>query len=131
VRQEEAKGRRAMRRFMIADDSAVICKVAKRILTGLDYLVIEASNAGEAMIMCDAQLPDVLCVDAGMTGALDLISSVRQMEGGADVRIYYLMIEKEFKQMMAGKRAGVDDFLLKPFDRRSLTEAFAPYAAAA
>jgi two-component system chemotaxis response regulator CheY len=49
-----------MRRFMIADDSAVICKVAKRILTGLDYLVIEASNAGEAMIMCDAQLPDIL-----------------------------------------------------------------------
>ncbi|WP_339762294.1 response regulator [uncultured Hoeflea sp.] len=120
-----------MRRFMIADDSAVICKVAKRIMTGLDYLVIEASNAGEAMIMCDAQLPDVLCVDAGMTGALDLISSVRQMEGGSDVRIYYLMIEKEFKQMMAGKRAGADDFLLKPFDRRSLTEAFAPYAAAA
>ena len=66
-----------------------------------------------------------------MTGALDLISSVRQMEGGKDVRIFYLMIEKEFKQMMAGKRAGADDFLLKPFDRRSLTEAFAPYAVAA
>jgi CheY-like chemotaxis protein len=67
-----------MRRFMIADDSAVICKVAKRILTGLDYLVIEASNAGEAMIMCDAQLPDILCV-----------------------RIFYLMIEKEFAQHVA------------------------------
>jgi two-component system chemotaxis response regulator CheY len=32
---------------------------------------------------------------------------------------------------MAGKRAGADDFLLKPFARRSLPEAFAPYAAAA
>jgi len=120
-----------MRRLMIADDSAVICKVAKRILTGLDFLVVEASNAGEAMIMCDAQLPEVLLVDAGMTDALELISSVRQMDGGKDVRIHYLMIEKEFKQMMAGKRAGADDFLLKPFDRRSLTEAFAPYAIAA
>jgi two-component system chemotaxis response regulator CheY len=99
-----------MRRLMIADDSAVICKVAKRILTGLDYLVIEASNAGEAMIMCDASFPRCCCVDAGMTGALDLISSVRQMEGGKDVRIHYLMIEKEFKQMMAGKRAGADGF---------------------
>ncbi|WP_394688100.1 PleD family two-component system response regulator [Hoeflea sp.] len=120
-----------MRRLMIADDSAVICKVAKRILTGLDYLVIEASNAGEAMIMCDAELPEVLLVDSGMTGALDLISAVRQMEGGKDVQIHYLMIEKEFKQMMVGKRAGADGFLLKPFDRRTLSEAFAPYAAAA
>ncbi|EDQ34328.2 Response regulator [Hoeflea phototrophica DFL-43] len=120
-----------MRRLMIADDSAVICKVAKRILTGLDYLVVEASNAGEAMIMCDAELPEVLLVDSGMTGALDLISAVRQMEGGKDVQIHYLMIEKEFKQMMIGKRAGADGFLLKPFDRRTLTEAFAPYAAAA
>ena len=83
------------------------------------------------MIMCDAELPDVLCVDAGMTGALELIASVRQMNGGKNVRIHYLMIEKEFKQMMAGKRAGADDFLLKPFDRRSLTEAFAPHAIAA
>src|SRR5690606_6973040 len=96
-----SKRRAAMRRLMIADDSAVICKVAKRILTGLDFLVIEASNAGEAMIMCDAQLPEVLLVDAGMTDALELISSVRQMDGGKDVRIHYLMIEKEFKQMMA------------------------------
>lgn len=120
-----------MRRLMIADDSAVICKVAKRILTGLEYLVIEASNADEAIIMCDAELPEVLLVDAGMTGALDLISSVRKINGGQQVRIHYLMIEKDFKQMMAGKRAGADDFLLKPFDRSSLTEAFAPYAAAA
>lgn len=120
-----------MRRLMIADDSAVICKVAKRILTGLDFLVVEASNAGEAMIMCDAELPDVILVDAGMVSALDLIASIRQMEGGKNVRIYYMMIEREFKQMMAGKRAGADDFLLKPFDRRILTEVFAPYALAA
>ena len=113
-----------MRRLMIADDSAVICKVTKRILTGLDYLVIEASNSGEAMIMCDADLPDYLIVDAGMPGALDLVASVRGQEGGGNVYIYYLLVENELKTMMAGKRAGVDDFLFKPFDRQILSAVF-------
>lgn len=113
-----------MRRLMIADDSAVICKVAKRILTDMDYLVVEASNSGEAMIMCDAQLPDVLIVDAGMPGATDLVASVRGQEGGSDVRIYYLLVENDLKTMMAGKRAGVNDFLFKPFDRQMLRTVF-------
>jgi len=109
----------------------VICKVAKRILTGLDFLVVEASNAGDAMMMCDAHLPEIMIVDAGMVGALDLISSVRAAEGGKGVRIYYCLIENDFKQMMTGKRTGADDFLLKPFDRKLLTATFGRYAEAA
>ncbi|PWV95819.1 two-component system chemotaxis response regulator CheY [Hoeflea marina] len=120
-----------MRRLMIADDSAVICKVAKRILSGMDFLVVETSNTGEAMIMCQAQLPEIMVVDAGMPGALDLITSVRAMNGGKEVRIFYCLIENDLKQMMIGRRAGADEFLLKPFDRRILTAAFAPHALAA
>jgi two-component system, chemotaxis family, chemotaxis protein CheY len=120
-----------MRRLMIADDSAVICKVAKRILTGMDFLVVEASNSGEAMIMCDAQLPEIMIVDAGMPGVLDLIGTVREMEGGKAVHIFYCMIENDLRQMMIGKRAGADEFLLKPFDRKVLSAALGRYAIAA
>jgi Response regulator containing a CheY-like receiver domain and a GGDEF domain len=120
-----------MHRLMIADDSAVICKVAKRILSGMNFLVVEASNSSEAMMMCEAQLPAVMIVDAGMPDALELIASVRQLPGGKNVRIYYCTIENDIKLLMVGKRAGADDFLMKPFDRRTLEATFSRIAEAA
>ncbi|MBW3096277.1 response regulator [Pseudohoeflea coraliihabitans] len=120
-----------MQRLMIADDSAVICKVAKRILTGMNFLVVEASNTGEALEMCEAQLPSVLVVDAGMPDALKLITTVRQMQGGDKVKIFYSTIENDIKVLMVGKRAGADDFLIKPFDRNILETTFGPHALAA
>jgi two-component system, chemotaxis family, chemotaxis protein CheY len=113
-----------MQRLMIVDDSSVIRKVAKRILTGLDFLVSEADTAYQAQMHCQAQLPHILIVDATMPDALDLIASVRQMPNGEQVRIYYCLVEADLKSMMQGKRAGADDFLIKPFDRRILTNTF-------
>ena len=113
-----------MQRLMIVDDSSVIRKVAKRILTGLDFLVSEADTAHQAEMHCQAELPHVLIVDATLPDALDLVASVRNMRGGSSVRIYYCLVEADLKSMMQGKRAGADDFLLKPFDRRVLTTTF-------
>ena len=53
------------------------------------------------------------------------------MPNGKSARIFYCVIEADLKKMMAGKRAGADDFLLKPFDRKILTSVFASFAAAA
>lgn len=120
-----------MHRLMIVDDSSVIRKVAKRILTGLDFLVSEADTAYQAEHHCQAQLPDILVVDATMPDALELIQTVRQMDGGEQVRIYYCLVEADLKSMMQGKRAGADDFLIKPFDRQILTSVFGRFTQAA
>lgn len=120
-----------MRRLMIADEYDIVRKVGKRILSGLNFDVTEASSALEALARCQAELPDVLIVDAGMDGALELISNLRLLPKGKTVRIYYCVIEADLKRMMLGKRAGADDFLLKPFDRKILTSVFANISVAA
>ncbi|MFC3074712.1 response regulator [Shinella pollutisoli] len=120
-----------MQRLMIADGSDVVRKVGKRILSGLDFLVLEASSALEALARCEAELPNILIVDATMDGALELISNVRAMPQGKSVRIYYCVVEADLRKMMMGKRAGADDFLLKPFDRKILTQVFGSLSAAA
>lgn len=120
-----------MQRLMIADGSDVVRKVGKRILSGLDFLVLEASSALEALSRCEAELPNILVVDATMDGALELITAVRAMPQGKAVRIYYCVVEADLKKMMAGKRAGADDFLLKPFDRKILTQVFGNLSIAA
>ncbi|MGH6808190.1 MAG: response regulator, partial [Ensifer adhaerens] len=85
----------------------------------------------EALVRCEAELPNILVVDAGLEGALDLIANIRRLPNGASVRIYYCVVEADLKKMMAGKRAGADDFLLKPFDRKILTSVFASQSMAA
>lgn len=125
------KGNSHMQRFMITDTSDVVRKVGKRILSELDFLVSEAGDGREALMRCRAEMPDYLIVDAGMEGALELIASIRAMPDGKDVKIYYCVIEADLRKLMAGKRAGATDFLLKPFDRKILTAIFGNRAAAA
>lgn len=120
-----------MQRLMIADNSDIVRKVGKRILSELGFLVAEAGGAHEALMRCQAELPNFLIVDASLEGALDLIAAVRGLPEGKNVRIFYCVIEADLKRMMAGKRAGADEFLLKPFDRKILTSVFAGHAAAA
>jgi two-component system, chemotaxis family, chemotaxis protein CheY len=113
-----------MRRLLIVDDSSVIRKVAKRILSDLEFLVSEADSAYQAEMNCQAELPEIVIVDATMDDALELIARIRAMAAGAPVHIVYCLVEADLKSMMQGKRAGADDFLIKPFDRRILTAAF-------
>ena len=113
-----------MRRIIIVDESPVICKVAKKILSSLDFTVVETNSLGQARNYCEAELPDILVVDADMDGSLNLIADVRSQQGGKDIRIVYSLVEADLKRMMAGRRSGASDFLLKPFDRASLTNVF-------
>lgn len=120
-----------MKRLMIADGSDIVRKVGKKILSELGYQVMEASSGREALVRCEKELPDVMIVDAGLDDALNLISNVRALPEGKGVKIYYCVVEAELKVMMAGKRAGASDFLLKPFDREILTKTFGDKAIAA
>lgn len=113
-----------MKRLMIVDGSDIVRKVGRRILTELDFLVSEAHDAGEALERSRAELPDVIIVDAGVEGALELIGALRRLAEDRPLRIFYCLIENDLKKMMIAKRAGASDFLLKPFDRRSLTQIF-------
>ncbi|MCF1470667.1 response regulator [Agrobacterium vitis] len=119
-----------MKNLIIADSSDIVRKVGRKILSELGFGVTEASTAREAMLACETQLPHVIIVDSGLEGALGLITNIRAMPEGKTVRIFYCVIEADLKHMMQGKRAGASDFLLKPFDRKTLTEVFSDREAA-
>ena len=115
-----------MRRCMFVDDSSVIRKVAKRILGGPDLILIEASTGHEAYRMCEADMPDVIIVDAGLpdTSADDLIRRIRAIRSPIIPQVAICLTEVDVPAIMRAKRAGASTFILKPFNRAQLLERF-------
>lgn len=115
-----------MKRCMIVDDSSVIRKVAKRILTGPDLLVVEAGSAGEALTLCSTDMPDIVVADASLpdSDTVDFIRSLMAIEGSSKPRVVLCMTEFDVGAIMRSKRAGACGFILKPFNRPQLLERF-------
>lgn len=115
-----------MKRCMIIDDSSVIRKVAKRILGGPDMAIIEAGSGSEALSMCAAGMPDLIVVDNSLPDmtAVDFIRQAMTMDEDVKPHIMICMIELDIGAIMRAKRAGAKGFILKPFDRAQLLDAF-------
>jgi two-component system chemotaxis response regulator CheY len=115
-----------MKRCMFIDDSSIIRKVAKRILSGPDMVVIEAGSGREALHMCAADMPDIIVVDANLADmeTVDLIRSVRSLTTSVHPQILVSLVEVDAGIIMRAKRAGAQGYLLKPFNRSQLIERF-------
>ena len=115
-----------MKRCLFVDDSSVIRKVAKRILGGSDILVIEAASGLDAIDICAGDMPDVVVVDGALPDmqAADVIRRIRAMESPVRPHILISLVEVDAAAIMRAKRAGAQGYLLKPFNRGQLLEAF-------
>lgn len=115
-----------MKRCMIVDDSSVIRKVAKRILSGSDMSVVEAGSGGEALAMCLADMPEIIVVDANLPD-METVDFIRQAAAiSSPVRPYIAICMTEFDvgAIMRAKRAGAGGYILKPFNRSQLLDRF-------
>ena len=115
-----------MKRCMFVDDSAVIRKVAKRILGGPELLVIEASTGFDAISMCVADMPEIIVVDGALPDmtAEEFIRRVRAIEAPVKPQIAVCLTEVDVGAIMRAKRAGAQGYLLKPFNRPQLLDRF-------
>lgn len=113
-----------MIRLLIADPSETVRETAAAMLSELGFAVTGCRSALDAVARCDAALPDVMIVDASLDGALQLMEGIRLMPGGRSVRLFYSVDQADLRKLMAAKRAGADDFLLKPFESKVLHALF-------
>lgn len=112
-----------MKRCLIADDSAVIRKVARQILERMNFEVLEAENGQEALERCLTYVPDFVLLDWQMpvSGAMEFLSGLRRNTSGRRPHIIYCTTENDPIDISKALAAGADDYLMKPFDRTMLT----------
>ena len=115
-----------MKRCMIVDDSNVIRKVAKRILSSDEMTVIEAASASEALFMCQAAMPNIIVVDESLPDmtAEQFIREAMVMAGPAKPNVVLCLAELNVGTVMRAKRAGAKGYILKPFNRPLLLDRF-------
>jgi two-component system chemotaxis response regulator CheY len=124
---------RRIKRCMIIDDSSVIRKVAKRILSGPEMIVVEAGTGTQALDMCAADMPDVIVVEGVLPdmNAVDFIRQVMAIPARTRPRIMICIPQFDLGAIMRAKRAGAAGFVMKPFNRPQLLERFREIQAAA
>ena len=115
-----------MKRCLFVDDSAVIRKVAKRILGGPDLQIMEAATGFDAISMCAGDMPDIIVVDGALPDmtAVEFIRRVRGIDSPTKPQIAICLTEVDIAAIMRAKRAGAQGYLLKPFNRPQLLDRF-------
>ena len=113
-----------MKTCLLVDDSAVIRKVAARILTGQKLEVVECEDGAQAIVACERAIPDLAIVDSLMTelDGFEVVRAIRRLPDGGRAKIIVTVLESDVATIARVLHAGADTYLMKPFTAALLRE---------
>ena len=106
-------------RALVIDDDQAILRMVSSILKGLGYEVSLASNGLEGLEqLSKLGAPDVVLVDWNMPemNGLEFVKAVRSNSVYADLPLIMVTTELEMPQLALTFDAGVNEYIMKPFD---------------
>src|SRR6202012_2291191 len=86
-----------MRTCLVVDDSSVIRKVARRILEGLDFQIVEAEDGEKALEACQRSMPEAVLLDWNMPvmAGYEFLGNLRRMPGGDTPKVVFCTTEND------------------------------------
>ena len=108
-----------MKTCLVVDNSSVIRKVARRILEGLEFQIVEAENGEEAIESCKKNLPDAILLDWNMPkmDGYDFLRMLRRLPGGDRPKVVFCTTENDVAHIARALHAGANEYIMKPFDK--------------
>ena len=112
-------------RVMIVDDSEVMRRIEKNVLSkhGVETIV-EAKDGMEALEKLREGIPDLILLDWNMPGmdGMELAKKLRAHETLKKTPIVMVTSEAERRKVMEALKAGVTNYVVKPFTEEILWE---------
>jgi DNA-binding response OmpR family regulator/signal transduction histidine kinase/CHASE3 domain sensor protein len=101
-------------RVLVVDDDSSVQRTMQTMLQELEYTVVVASSVREAYERLDRMYFDLLIVDVMLPDQSGL-DFVRDLRTWMSTPIMIVTARNSEKDVVAGLRAGVDDYMVKPF----------------
>jgi two-component system chemotaxis response regulator CheY len=115
-----------MKKCLVVDDSSIVRKIARRILEGLDFEVIEAEDGVDALVVCKREMPEAILLDWNMPvmDGYHFLSHLRRMPGGEDPKVVFCTTETGIDHITRAMGIGANEYIMKPFDKEIVTAKF-------
>ncbi len=112
-------------RVLIIDDSRAIRRIIGDMMKSLGFETTDAGNGVEALQRLEEfGAPDICFVDWNMPemNGLEFIKAVRSKPEYSDLPLMMVTTETEMERMAEAFIAGVNEYVMKPFDKEMIIE---------
>ncbi|MBS9479286.1 response regulator [Ancylobacter radicis] len=113
-----------MKTFLVVDDSALVRKIARRMLESWAFDVDEAEDGQRALERCSRSMPDGILLDWNMpqvTG-LEFLEKLRGQTDGTAPKVVFCTSMNDMGHIARALSSGADEYIMKPFDEDILRE---------
>jgi len=107
---------------LVVDDEPLFLEVVADILTAAGHRVLVAGSVQEAIAKLQQERPAVVLTDMMMPGldGLNLVHRLRADRECSQVRVIIVSAKAMAEDFERARRAGADDYLVKPFSATEL-----------
>ena len=103
---------------LIADDYSTARRLVNDSLQHLGFSCLEAENGNQAIALIKQSVLDLVIADVNMPekNGLELLKDIRANDNMKDLPVFLTVLEPFEDLISDGKKLGMNDFLVKPFD---------------
>lgn len=115
-----------MKCCLVVDDSSVIRKVARRILEGLEFHIVEAEDGEQALEVCRSKMPEAVLLDWNMPrmDGYEFLRVLRRLPDGDRPKVVFCTTENDVAHIARALHAGANEYIMKPFDKEIVEAKF-------
>ena len=115
-----------MKTCLVVDDSSIVRKIARRIVEGLDFEVIEAEDGVDALVVCKRAMPEAILLDWNMPvmDGYHFMCHLRRMPGGDEPKVVFCTTENGIDHIERALGGGANEYIMKPFDKDIIAAKF-------
>ena len=109
---------------LIADDYGTALRLIKDSLQQMGFSCLEAENGNQAIALIKQTTLNLVIADVNMPekNGLELLKDIRADDNMKDLPVVLTMLEPLDDLISDGKKLGMNDYLVKPFDVFTLSK---------